>query len=182
MLITCPYCKEKIDQRSPACPHCGTSRIAPQAARGSAKTERGATIGCAILAVVVLFFILRGCANLATAPSTPEEKQKQQAIESRIILYQSACDSVKARLKAPSTARFSGLTETEFRIVPVTTEVAQTLKPLYGKHPPQGQVMMIFGWVDAENSFGAKLRTDWVAVAIKHNDTWQVDRVSVSQR
>jgi len=51
-------------------------------------------------------------------------------------------DAIRDVLKAPSTAEFSGLTETE-----VINE--------------GNDVFTVRGWVDAENSFGAKLRSNY---------------------
>ena len=185
MIIACPYCKKKLNQSATACPHCGRSRTAPQQPRAIAKTDistaQVGALGCVLLVIVMGFIIIRGCANLMSTPTSPAEKKQEEQSDTRVALYQSACDSVRAGLKAPSTAHFSGIMETEFVIVPVTPEVAQRMNAIYGKHFPKGPVMMIFGWVDAENSFGAKLRSQWMGVAVKDGNSWRIDRVSVAQ-
>lgn len=74
-------------------------------------------------------------------------------------------EAVKTRLKAPSSAEFSGQFETEIREV------------------TPGQTYRVMGFVDAQNSFGAKIRgryTCTVSTYSSGNDrTYTVDSVSL---
>jgi len=74
MLITCPYCKESINQSLPACPHCGRSRIAPQQPRDvgtgrvrgnliddlAKSSQQGLSIGlcCCLFALSIPFAVI----------------------------------------------------------------------------------------------------------------------------
>jgi hypothetical protein len=62
--------------------------------------------------------------------------------------YYMATQHVKESLKAPSTADFSGFEES---VVTGSPEAGYTVK----------------GWVDAQNSFGAKLRSRWICESMK---------------
>jgi len=58
------------------------------------------------------------------------------------MAYDACTDAVSQQLKAPSSADFQGKLDVNYR----TTG---------------GDNIIVIGYVDAENSFGAKLRTDW---------------------
>lgn len=70
-----------------------------------------------------------------------------------------ACkDFVKDRLKAPSTADFGSI---------IDTDIAHT-----------GPVWTVSGPVDAENSFGAKLRLDYTCMIRANGDTWTLESIT----
>jgi len=73
------------------------------------------------------------------------------------MAYVMCQDRVKESLKAPSTAEFSGITETQIA--------------------PQGnRKYAVIGWVDAQNSFGAKLRTKYICKATDEgNSQWNFE-------
>lgn len=73
------------------------------------------------------------------------------------------CESyVKDYLKAPSTAEFSGIGETQI--------VAQG-----------GGKYAVIGWVDSQNSFGAKLRTKYICkTADEGNGQWSFEPLVVN--
>jgi hypothetical protein len=89
---------------------------------------------------------------------TPEEKVKQETERFNSHLAMQACsasqDAVRQRLKAPSTAEFPGciLSIGEYRI---TTNSDQTM-------------IFVAGYVGAQNSFGAKLRTNFKVQLLRH--------------
>jgi hypothetical protein len=61
-------------------------------------------------------------------------------------LATTAEDAVKSKLKAPRTAKFPWIWEYEFR-----------------KSKDQDNVYYVVGYVDSDNSFGAMLRSDFIA-------------------
>jgi len=81
-------------------------------------------------------------------------------LEREIEIISHAQVAVRHHLKSPSTARFplSG------------TCCSATSTP--------GQYL-VTGQVDAQNSFGAMLRSDWVVVLHKEGATWVADSVRV---
>lgn len=78
-----------------------------------------------------------------------------------------ACDrsvkAVRARLKAPATAKFPGciLARHEYEI----------------RADVERKTFWVFGHVDAQNSFGAMIRTKW-GVKLTRNPEWNVEGVS----
>lgn len=87
-----------------------------------------------IVAFIVLVFLLRGCGVGGSSSSS--------SMPGRVEAYGMAKDYVRLRLKSPSTATFPNSADPDVTIVNVG--------------PADWEVR---GYVDAENSFGAKLRT-----------------------
>ena len=150
MLITCPECKKQISDQAAACPHCGRpmrraapTAYAPQPAGQAAKRKEGPRpflIFLLIMGVIMLFyFMFSGGGNSGSQKSYSEADYKAG-------LYTLAEKQVKAHLKAPSTAKLCKMSETEFQ-------------------KGSDGVYMMTGWVDAENSYGAMLRSTWGIMA-----------------
>lgn len=79
---------------------------------------------------------------------TQAEEQKTVEFDS-IRAWQSVQDDVKNQLKAPSTAKLSSYGNS-------------TVK----KHPTEPSTYVVRGYVDAENSFGAMLRQNYIATVV----------------
>ncbi|GAA0199095.1 hypothetical protein GCM10009123_03020 [Kangiella japonica] len=97
----------------------------------------------------------------ACGGSSPEEK-KEKTCQDGILAYQYAKDFIKNRLKAPSTAEF-----------PSFRGVSHTYK---GKCSHR-----ITGAVDAQNSFGAKIRNRF-DVTVRYNkekETYSLESLSL---
>lgn len=171
MLIHCPECGKEISDQAASCPNCGcpqsvwigaapleaetTARDEPESADMSAesaeqsegeraKDGRGFLIFAAITIAVMFFFTLL---TLSGSPSSAGGSSGSGKKSYSTDDYKSACYSlaekqVKKHLKAPSTASFCRMSEASF-----------------SKDEENTYVMT--GWVDAENSFGAKLRSNW---------------------
>jgi hypothetical protein len=94
------------------------------------------------------------------ASSQPSaEKRERQDMENLLL---ARCErAVEARLKAPSTADFGG------------ERVASTTS---------GSTWTATGWVDAENGFGANVRTDWKCVGTASGQTFTTVDVFLDQR
>lgn len=111
------------------------------------KTPAGAekkwALGCGALAVgVVLLFA--GCGALLASGGSNNRGPSEA--EARFV-----CEEwVRDGLRAPATARFSGVTTTA-----------------------SGGVYTIRGDVDAENGFGALLRSGWVCEVRLDGETWR---------
>jgi hypothetical protein len=74
--------------------------------------------------------------------------------------YQSCERAVKTTLKAPSTADFSGYSDSDIKSA--------------------GNIYTVAGYVDSENSFGAKIRTDWNCQVRSTGDNWQLVHLNVA--
>ena len=94
----------------------------------------------------------------ACAPETPEEKRARICSDNGVVDAWSATqDAVRQRLKAPSTADFSGFSRQS------TGWVSKC-------------EFWVSGFVDSQNSFGAKLRSSYFgeALYLPSNDQWSV--------
>lgn len=112
------------------------------------------TIGWIFLAVIVIA-IAYACSGSNTEQATPPPpcSGAQTAAE----------NFVRARLKAPSTARFNPLLEGRVSVLS------------NGK-------CLVEGWVDAQNSFGAMLRTPWRIIMIDVGDRFRLDVLQIGDQ
>jgi hypothetical protein len=103
--------------------------------------------------VIILLIFIKACSS---EPPVPPNNQADEAVTA--IKVRSQCeDYVRKYLKSPSTAEFSGVAETT----------------VYGKG---NHKYTAIGWVDSENSFGAKLRTNYACtVTDEGNDQWSFE-------
>ncbi|MEQ2356445.1 hypothetical protein GSF04_20910 [Pseudoalteromonas sp. A22] len=107
-----------------------------------------------ILGVILL---LIGCGK-----SEPAKPDKYGA-------YFTCQDGVKRKLKTPSTASFSSISEsnvTQLRI---------------GRRGGKDEIQfLVVGYVDAQNSFGAKLRNNFTCKATgQTGDLWRIDSLYI---
>jgi len=72
--------------------------------------------------------------------------------------------AVKARLKAPSTAKFAG------------TFLGLSKYKVY--QMPSGS-QRVYSWVDSQNGFGAMIRSQWMVEFKQNNSDWEIIRVVV---
>lgn len=100
--------------------------------------ERAAVSAAAVIATTTATTTTR------SAPTTPKEEQRYGAFD--------VCTKfVKDRLKAPSTAKFRNFFEKDGEVVVTSTD---------------GVTFVVASTVDAQNSFGAMLRTSFVCTVI----------------
>jgi hypothetical protein len=108
---------------------------------------------------VALFVILGIVGN---AMRTPEDHARSERESNVIWAYIECKESVRARLKAPSTADFAGISEVKFRELNT------------GRYE-------VGAWVDAQNSFGAKIRTLFMCTVSGSGSTWRVESVNIAR-
>lgn len=148
----CMECGNRVPDGAKFCQKCGhpTGRQYTEAPGADSvqavpeKKKRGPIWLLLILAGFLLIVAFSGLSS-GSAPSSASSGTSQKSYSEAD--YKSACyslaeEQVKKHLKAPSTASFCRMSETDF------------------KKGSDG-VYMMTGWVDAENSYGAKLRTAW---------------------
>jgi len=152
-LIICPECKKQFSESADACPHCGykisaeTKEIIKKADKSSSKI-----VWISLLVIVVITIMIRQC-NKETTPEKPWYEE-----DNSLMAYIMTEDWVKQKLKSPSTADFAdGAIKSEH-----VTNLGN-------------QKYRIVSWVDSQNSFGATIRTHFVAEVENHEkDMWRL--------
>lgn len=138
-LSKCRECGVEVSTEAKMCPRCGASKPAGQ---------RFGLVGILLLAIGLVIIIGAlssgssgaGSSSAGTTPSAPTHKYAD-AFEAKWDGYTGCKETVLASLKAPSTADVSGMEDSGYR--------------------RRGDVISFDGTVDAQNSFGAKLRARW---------------------
>jgi len=182
MLIPCPECKQQISEDAPSCPKCGrpiTDEEAREAVAAKQEEAREAVAakqkdlrvtGYAIVAVVVIFLLVL---VFASRPPSPDEDVPRLSTPTRgpkIEAWVMAQQFVKGQLRAPSTASFGSV----FGDYQDPDEHVTALGD--GRY-------QVVGWVDAENAFGAKVRSDFLCILRElSNEEWRCEQVSVTGR
>ena len=137
-LVACKECGKEVSKKAKVCPHCGF------------KPKRTSLFTWLVMIFVAVPIVIGIISTFIE--KTPEQyaAERQRSSESQRKAYASviAERAIKAQLKAPSTADFSGLFD---------TQVA---------HLKDGgpNKWIVKGYVDAQNSFGAKIRNNYQVV------------------
>jgi hypothetical protein len=150
--------RRKVEARIAELDGWPTAPAAAQPARSGRKGGGVATLGVVILSVivaVVVFAVSRagsedsGDSSAAASRTTQEstEAARGASFKDRRGFAWEACKSaVENELKAPSTADFPSVLDAQFR--EATTET-----------------IVVGAYVDAQNGFGAMIRSDWICSA-----------------
>ncbi|MDE0853965.1 MAG: hypothetical protein OSA97_06045 [Nevskia sp.] len=113
----------------------------------------GLVLGGLLVIGLPLFLVVRGC-----APTTQEG-------DYRIDACNAAVQVVREQLKSPSTADFPGCWAGDYTIGSDVDKVN----------------FVVGGYVDAENSFGAKLRTRYIVKLSRSGSSFSVTSVQIFQ-
>ncbi len=138
-VLKCPDCGRDVSGSLKACPHCGR-KIEKPTDLITTTISIGMFIGIILFVLVSLF---------SSPPETPAEKVRKQERDKPIEAFSMAQVMIEDLLKAPSTADFAPFNYDSVQRIDLTTWKVKT-------------------YVDAENSFGAKLRT-WVEVTLEED-------------
>jgi hypothetical protein len=116
--------------------------------------------GCALV-VVVLFFFLVFVVNLSSSNS--KKTYARSPVDMKVEAYTMAETFVKRHLKAPATAQFPWITDSEV-----------TIQQLPGNQ------WRVSAYVDSENSFGAKIRSQYdCTMKWAGGDRWQLQDINI---
>jgi hypothetical protein len=131
----------------------------PQCGAPIPKSSKYASIGCLIFWLPI-FVLLWRCEG--SPPENAEMRRSRycnSAIEGRLLAHIEAEDFVKGRLRAPATADFQAYNATNIG----------------------GCNFVVKGYVDAQNGFGAKLRSAYVVELeyFPERNTWSASRVQI---
>ncbi len=138
-VVKCPDCGRDVSDSLKACPHCGR-KIEKSTDLITATISIGMFIGIILFVWVSLF---------SSPPETPAENARKQERDKPTEAFSMAQVMIEDLLKAPSTADFAPFDYDSVQRINLTTWKVKT-------------------YVDAENSFGAKLRT-WVEVTLEED-------------
>lgn len=147
-LIKCEECGGVIAKTAKVCPHCG------------AKNKRPPGLIGALLVILVATLVYQ-CASQDTGPGfaeklaamTPEQREAEFEAVRRSEAKWDCRAAVEKSLKAPTTATF------------------QHYKQFSAAKTEEGNYT-VTGYVDAQNSFGAMVRTTFVCEMVRVGDQW----------
>lgn len=111
--------------------------------------------GCILFLIVVLSIFI----TWLSPSHDPEKEQERQDVLASFVYSQ---QYIKDELKTPSTAKFAGVGE---------SNIQKLDKETY----------RITSFVDAQNNFGATLRTNYVIVMKKNGSGWGVEKLEFSK-
>ena len=151
----CPYCYSSMDLRATVCPSC-KKKVMGADKNGVARRPTSA-VGVSLFFIFVLFlFSAVGlCSNRGgSGPSTYIPSDNDAIFMSRVF--------IEKRLKAPSTADFASYSN---------SSVTRTSTGTF----------LVSSYVDAQNSFGAKIRTHYTCeLQYVGNENWKALSCSTS--
>ena len=149
-LISCPECENTISDRALACPHCGCGF---KNVSGRSVMFKGCMVVILIIAVALAINYLSP--YLGKLAGEPDKDYKTE-------VFVTAQDDVRKLLKAPATAKFPSLYENKNFI----------------KKGTDG-IYTVTSYVDSENSFGANIRTPYIATYKVEDDLINLQNIQL---
>ena len=147
-LVKCKDCDHEVSKRAKTCPNCGVSKPAVKSIGGA-----GSLLVIIIGAFVVIGMVAGdGSGSSGSYQKTPAqvaaEKARKVARDRETMAIVIAEDAIEKQLKSPSTADFSGVRDTRS-----------------GRLEDGGpNDWVVIGYVDAQNGFGAMIRSNYQVV------------------
>lgn len=156
-LVKCKECGKEISTTAATCPHCGAKNQQPN--------------GCLVVSILLGFLAIaipvvmnvsdRGDQKTPRAQPKPKDDTDQLAIDA----CQAAQKAVEKQLKSPSSADFPNcvLSAHKYKI----------------NTNPQKTVFIVFGEVEAKNSFGAQIRSKFAVEMNRKNGKFETVEVAI---
>lgn len=157
-LIKCKECGAEISTKAEACPKCGAKRPKPTS------LVTWLIVGLFVYVIVQCSTIQQQHEKRAVAEQsakTPEMKQLEANESAQSDAKWQCREFVKKTLKAPSTAEFQNYND-------------------FSAYGTGNGPFEIIGYVDAQNSFGAKLRTQFTCKLFKSGSNWELMNLSTT--
>jgi len=127
--------------------------------------HRSTIVAACLVVAAVAAMLTEGC---GPGP-TPAAQREQTLHENKIEMWVAAQGFVKRSLRAPSTASFGSVFGEYQDPDSCVTDLG-------------GRRYRVRGWVDAENAFGAKVRSDFVCVVKDEGETWRLESIEIEGR
>ncbi len=169
-LRKCKECGNNVSSKAKSCPSCG----APT------KKATSAAVGCVAIILALAFGIVcAGLLNVDSSPAaskttparpaspanppapTPSQTPPDSDAGVRAAGYEFAKKLITPALKSPTSANF-----------PWDTVAFSRMEPLTDKLGVTAQRWVVGGAVDAQNSFGAQIRSRWKVVVLASGDSF----------
>ena len=146
MRVPCPSCRKRLSQNATSCPNCGHPLPYGWAKAAKTKARSGCLFSLAMFVGMIVLLRYIGL-ELPSIKETPESRASLNCNGSsgEIAAFVASQSFVKPRLKAPSTSVF-----------PYITSDGVTVSPTGSCK------YAVLGYVDAQNGFGAQIRTRYV--------------------
>lgn len=167
-LFPCRECGKDVSTEAAACPHCGAPNLTGSSAaptpipppvekvplgQRNIGTAKGCAIGClGFILIVVLIGLCSGGGDTVSTPTASSGDPGSAA-------YSACTRAVRERLRAPSTADFPWA---DYR---------------WAKR--EGGDYLITSHVDAQNAFGAQIRSNWMCIVRQSGNSWVVQEATV---
>jgi len=130
-----------------------------------AEKEEKKELGCGAALVISLLLLLGVFVAIAVieriSPKYPKEKGPGWTFDEERKVYSAAKELVSDQLKAPSTASFPWMDYQVYR---------------------SGDDWTVLGYVDAQNGYGAMLRSNWKVEMIYTGRGWKAKKVVIEPR
>ena len=163
-LANCHTCGKEVARDAPTCPHCGTQHPVP----GVGHAVSASTIGCVLLMLAAFVAFVVMCDKVTRIPTpSPGATTRSTPSDDKIGAWVMAKEFVKDRLKAPGTADFGSA----WRDYQDPDECVTYLGSNRYK---------VIGWVDAENTFGAKIRNRFYCVLKDEGEKWKLEEFNMA--
>lgn len=182
-LIECAECSGQVSDKAAACPHCGApvevstglapaqtyrpgryEEIRPSLWADQSRSKTPGRVLRRVLLTIIGVMIVLGWA-LGAWESSPSGGSRSPAADTGepIEAFLICQDFVEDRLKAPATAEYPS----DYR--------------KYTERLASGR-FRVTAYVDAQNSFGAQVRTDFVCV-VKYvgDETWELESLALDE-
>ena len=158
-LKKCKECGNEVSTKAKKCPNCG------------APVKASSSVGCLTIIGVIFLIGLFGSLfdekDSTTTTKTNVSKKSWREQDNSTMAYLMMEDFVKQRLKAPKSADFPGIFDGR----------ADHVKYL------GNQKYRIISYVDAQNSFGATIRNNFVGeIEQTSEDRWRLISLELFQR
>lgn len=182
--VTCPACLKvapgTASVRARSRPRAAQHR--PGGSSGVAGWWRNASTGARVAVVVLGLALLGGIIELATPASVKKEREERRRVEKERREEERQADDARKQKRHLEEDDSGAVTFAQLHVITPRLKAPSTAKfPSRLRHSDADRVTrlgyayyLVKGWVDAQNAFGAMVRSDWVVKVrkVKHSGGW----------